>query len=278
MSLYFRAASSVSGADDVIHDAVAVQTVRSLQLIPNNSAQVIPGGIVVYTHLLTNAGNVVEGDGAGSFTSVVAADNQAGWSTALYYDANNSGVFDAGDGPFTDLTFVGGLAPGASVRIFAQVFAPAGAALGQVNTTTVTATTNNVAYVTAVPAPASAFDVTTVINGQLQLVKRQALDADCNGTPDAPYDVIDITTGAIPGACLRYEIVVTNVGTSTVTNVVVSDATPANTTYSNAIPASTSQGSIVTPANGAAGTITATVGTLAPGQSATIVVGIRIDP
>ena len=278
VSTYFRAASSVSGADDVIHDAVAVQTVRSLQIIPNNSAQVIPGGIVVYTHLITNAGNVVEGDGAGSFTSVVAADNQAGWSTALYYDANNSGVFDAGDGPFTDLSFVGGLAPGASVRVFAQVFAPAGAALGQVNTTTVTATTVNVAYVTTVPAPASAFDVTTVINGQLQLVKRQALDADCNGGPDTPYDVIDITTGAIPGACLRYEIVVTNVGTSTVTNVVVSDATPANTTYSNAIPASTSQGSIVAPANGAAGMITATVGTLAPGQSATIVVGIRIDP
>ncbi len=278
VSVYFRAASSVSGAEDVIHDAVDVQIVRSLQLIPNNSAQVIPGGIVVYTHLLTNAGNVLEGDGAGSFTAVAAGNDQAGWGTALYYDANGSGVFDAGDGPFTDLTFVGGLAPGASVRIFAQVFAPAGAALGQVNTTTVTATTSNVAYVSVVPAPTSAFDVTTVINGQLQLVKRQALDADCNGGADTPFDVIDITTGAIPGACLRYEIVVTNVGTSTVTNVVVSDATPANTTYSGVIAATTTQGLIVTPANGAAGMITATVGTLAPGQSATITVGLRIDP
>ncbi len=278
VSVNFTAASSVSGADDTIHDAVTVLTVRSLQLIPNNSAQVIPGGIVVYTHLLTNAGNVVEGDGVGSFTAVTAGNNQAGWSTALYYDANLSGVFDAGDGPFTDLTFVGGLAPGATVRIFAQVFAPAGAALGQVNTTTVTATTSNVGYVSAVAAPTSAFDVTTVINGQLQLVKRQALDANCNGIADGPFDVIDITTGAIPGACLRYEIVVTNVGTTTVTNVVVSDATPANTTYSGVVAASTSQGSIVTPANGATGMITATVGTLAPGQSATITVGIRIDP
>jgi uncharacterized repeat protein (TIGR01451 family) len=164
------------------------------------------------------------------------------------------------------------------VRVFAQVFAPAGAPLGQVNTTTLTVNTTNIAYVTTAPASVFATDVTTVINGQLQLVKRQALDATCDGIPDGAYDVIDITTGAIPGACLRYEVVVTNVGTSTVTNVVVSDATPANTTYSDAVPASSTQGGIATPANGAAGTITATVGTLAPGQSATISIGIRINP
>jgi uncharacterized repeat protein (TIGR01451 family) len=278
VSVYYQALSSVSGAGDVIHDAVDVQTVRSLQIVPNNSAQVTPGGQFVYSHLLINTGNVIEGDGIGSFTAIAQANDQAGWNAALYYDANGSGVFDAGDGPFTDLSVVGGLAPGASLRLFAQVFAPAGAPLGQVNTTTLTVNTTNVAYVTAVPAAVFASDVTTVINGQLQLVKRQALDASCDGIADGAFDVIDITTGAIPGACLRYEIVVTNVGTSAVTNVVVSDATPANTTYSNAVPASTTQGSIVTPANGAAGTITATVGTLAPGQSATILVGIRINP
>lgn len=278
VSVHFRARSSVSGAGDVIHDAVDVQTVRSLQLVPNNSAQVTPGGQVVYSHLLINTGNVLEGDGVGSHVAIAQSNDQAGWSAALYYDTNGSGVFDAGDGPLNDLVLLGGLAPGASLRVFAQVFSPAGAALGQVNTTTVTATTTNVGYTTTVAGPAGASDVTTVINGQLQLVKRQALDAGCDGIPDGPYDVIDITTGAIPGACLRYEIVVTNVGTSSVTNVVVSDATPANTTYSNAVPASTTQGSIATPGNGAAGTITATVGTLAPGQSATITIGIRIDP
>jgi uncharacterized repeat protein (TIGR01451 family) len=162
--------------------------------------------------------------------------------------------------------------------VFVQVFAPAGAPLGQVNTTTVAATTVNLGYSSPAPLPANATDVTTVINGQLQLVKRQALDASCDGVPDAPYDVIDITTGAIPGACLRYQIVVTNVGTSSVSNVVVSDATPSNTVYSGAVAATTSQGGIVTPANGAAGTITATVGVLAPGQSATITFGIRINP
>jgi uncharacterized repeat protein (TIGR01451 family) len=277
-SIHFQALSSVSGASDVIHDAVDVQTVRSLQVVPNNSAQVIPGGTVLYSHVLINAGNVIEGDGIGSFVSVTQANDQAGWNAALYYDTNNSGVFDGGDQPLSDLVLLGGIAPGASLRIFAQVFAPAGAALGQVNTTTVTAATVNVSYSVAVPPNANATDVTTVINGQLQLSKRQVLDSTCDGIPDGAYDVIDITTGAVPGACLRYEIVVTNVGTTPVTNVVVSDATPANTTYSAAVPASTTQGVILTPANGAAGTITANVGTLAPGESATITVGIRIDP
>ncbi len=278
VSVYFQAESPVSGALDRIHDAVDVNVVRSLTLVPNNTAQTAPGGTTVYTHLLINNGNVLEGDGVGSFSSVAAANDQAGWSTALYYDANGTGVFDAGDGPLVDLSVVGGLAPGASLRIFAQVFAPAGAPLGQVNTTTLTVTTVNAGYTSAAPANAIATDVTTVLNGQLQLVKRQAIDADCDGVPETVYDVIDITTGAIPGACLRYEIVVTNVGTSSVTNVVVCDATPPNTTYSAALPPFTSQGVIVTPAGGAVGTVTATVGTLAPGASATIQFGIRIDP
>ena len=187
-------------------------------------------------------------------------------------------MFDAGDGPLSDLPFVGGLAPGAQLRVFQQVFAPAGAPLGQVNTSTITVATSNVGYSSAVPGNALATDVTTVINGQLQLVKRQALDATCDGVPDGAYDVLNIGAGAIPGACVRYEITVTNVGTSPVTNVVVSDATPANTVFSSAGGATTSQGSIVTPANGATGSITATVGTLAPGASAVVRFGIRINP
>src|SRR4029078_4963787 len=131
---------------------------------------------------------------------------------------------------------------------------------------------------TAVPAPATATDQTTVLNGQIQIVKRQALDADCDGNPETAFTNANITAGAIPCACLRYEITVKNVGTASVSNLVVSDATPANTVYSNAVPASTTVGTISTPANGAAGTVTATVGSLAPGQSAVIVIGIRINP
>lgn len=278
VSLYFRSRSPVTTAQDGKHDAVSVNVIRGLTVVPNNSAQVAPGGAVVYTHLVSNNGNVLEGNGAGSNVTLATANNQVGWSSALYHDTNNSGVLDAGDLAISDLGTLGGIAPGTTVRLFVNVFAPAGAALGSVNVTTLSATTTNVGYVAAAPPVATADDNTTVINGQLQLVKQQVLDVTCDGLADGAYTVANITTGATPGACLRYEITVTNVGTATVNNVVVSDATPPNTTYSATVPASTSVGGIVTPANGAPGTITATIGLLGPGQSAVIVFGIRIDP
>jgi uncharacterized repeat protein (TIGR01451 family) len=278
VSLYFRARSPVTNAQDRKHDAVSVNVIRALTVVPNNSAQVSPGGAVVYTHLVSNNGNVNEGNGVGSNVTLATANNQVGWSSALYHDTNNSGVLDGGDLAISDLGTLGGIAPGTTVRLFVNVFAPAGAALGSVNVTTLSATTTNVGYVVAAPPVATADDNTTVINGQLQLVKQQVLDVTCDGVADGAYTMANITIGADPGACLRYEITVTNVGTATVNNVVVSDATPANTTYSAAVLASTSVGGIVTPANGATGTITATIGTLGPGQSAVIVFGIRIDP
>jgi len=277
--VYFRAQSPVSGAFDRIHDAVTVSALRSLTLVPNNSAQVAPGGSITYTHLLSNSGNVIEGDGVGSTVSLLTVDTQVGWTSTLYVDTNNNGIFDGGiDQPITDLGTIGGVAPSTSVRIFVQVFAPAGAPLGQVNLTQVSLQTNNVGYVTPAPGPVSATDQTTVLNGQVQIVKRQVLDGNCDGVPDGAYTLANIGVGAVPGACLRYEIVVTNVGTASITNLVVSDATPVGTTYSSVVPASTTVGSVVPPANGAAGTVTATIGVLAPGQTATVVFGLRIDP
>lgn len=278
VDLYFRARSPVSGAADRKHDAVAVSAMRGFSLVPVNSGQVAPGGSVTYTHLLSNTGNVIEGDGPGSMVTLAVSDDQAGWTSVLYYDTNNNGTLDATDATLSDLATIGGLAPGATLRLFVKVFAPAGAALGAVNVSTVSVTTSNVAYTTPAPAVVQVTDNTTVITGQLQLVKVQGLDADCDGNPETPYTNLNITTGAIPGACLRYEITVTNVGTATATNVVVSDATPANTVYSGAIPASTTQGTITTPADGAAGAISADVGSLAPGQSVVITFGIRINP
>ncbi len=276
VSLYFRARSPVSAAADRIHDQVGVNVVRSMTLVPNNNAQVIPGGFVVYEHQLSNTGNVTEGDGVGSFVDLALADDQAGWSSALYWDTNGSGVFDAGDQPITDLVGIGGLAPGGSVRLFVQVFAPPGAPFGQINTTTVSATTSNLGFTSPAPPAAIATDATQVINGQLTISKQQSLDADCNGTEDAAFTTLNLTTGAIPGACIRYEITVTNIGTTPVTNVTINDNTPANTTSWNAASAFASQGTVSVPADGASGAVTATLGALAPGASATIRFNVRI--
>jgi len=278
VQIYFRSRSPVTTAEDRKRDAVTVNPVRSLNIVPNNSGQTNPGGSVIYTHLLSNNGNVIEGDGAGSVVTLATGNDQVGWSSVLYHDTNGNGVLDGADVAISDLGAIGGVAPGVTARLFVHVFSPAGAPLGQVNTTTATATTSNVTYTSPVPPPAIATDVTTVINGQLQLVKQQALDVNCDGVIEGAYTLLNLGIGAIPGACLRYEITVTNVGTAPVTGVVVSDATPPNTTYSAAIPASTTVGTIVPPPAGSVGTITATVGTLGPGQSAVIVFGIRIDP
>lgn len=264
-AVYFQAKSPTSGALDQIHDQVTVNTIHNVTLTPNGSNQIFPGGSVVYTHSLTNNGNVSE---AITFTAPITSDNQAGWSSVLYQDTNSNGVLDAADQAVsTSTTFT--LTPGQSVTMFVKVTAPSGAAVGAIDTTTPRAGYN--------ATFATAQDQTTVIAGELRLVKQQALDANCDGVADTGFSQSNITAGAVPGACVIYQITATNAGTSNITSVVVSDSTPAFTLYRNNPAASTTVGTISAPANGTAGTISATVGTLTPGQSAVIIFAVKIQ-
>jgi uncharacterized repeat protein (TIGR01451 family) len=114
---------------------------------------------------------------------------------------------------------------------------------------------------------------------QLNLVKTQALDANCDGTADGPYSSAPITAGALPGACIRYQITATNTGTTNLTSVTINDDIPANTTYyAGDNPVSSTLGSILTVLTGPVTTMTAGVPTLTPNQSATMQFGVRINP
>ncbi|MFG6414945.1 beta strand repeat-containing protein [Roseateles sp. DC23W] len=286
--LYFRAQSATTGAGDTLHNAVAVGTVRSLALTPNNTAQLTPGGTTVYTHMLTNTGNVSEADGVLSTGSLGVTDSAPGFTSVIYWDKNNDGVLDAGDPVITDLSqLVGGtnganttpgLAPGKSARLFVKTSAPAGATSGATNITTLSAALAGVNGGAAAPMAATATDTSTVIVSQVTLFKTQALDAGCDGTADTAFSPVAITSGAAPGGCIRYEITATNVGPVAVTSLVVSDATPAYTTYSATVPASATAGTVTAPAGGGRGTLQTSVATLAPGASVVLRFGVRIDP
>lgn len=279
--IYFRALSPNSGATDTIHDNVTVNAVRSLSFSPNHSGQIAPGGSYVYTETLTNTGNVTEGNGTVSSIGFTSSNNQAGWTSALYYDADGGTTLDANDPQITgNLNTVtglsAGLAPGQSITIFVKVIAPSGAAVGAIDTTTNTATTTNGTYTSTAPAAATAVDTTTVINSSLSLVKAQALDSACTGpTGGTVYSTNAVS--AKPAQCVDYQITVTNQGTTNATAVVVSDSTPTYTTLS-AAPATT-VGTIAggAPAVGGTGAFNANVGTLTPGQSAVVTFGVMIN-
>jgi uncharacterized repeat protein (TIGR01451 family) len=280
---YFRVLSPTTAAGDRIHDRVTVNTVRELSLTPNNTGQTYPGGSVVYEHTLKNNGNVLEGNGTASTVALALANTLTGWTSITYFDSNNNGSLDATDAVVTDLSFTSngtaGLDPGESVRLFTKVFAPPGAPNLAINGTTFTATTSNGTYTATVPALATATDTTSVVTGDLTLLKEQVLNANCDGTPTG-YAQTQITTGATPGACVKYRITVRNVGSKTATNIKIFDATPAFTTYL-ATPAAVATGGTVNttiaPTTGTAGNFEFNIGDLASGASATATFTVKIN-
>ena len=282
--VYFRSLSPTSAAVDILHDAVTVNAVRSISITPNGAGQTYPGGSYVYTHTLTNNGNVTEG-GAFSTLTPTVGNNGSGWTSTLYYDTNGNGSLDSGD------TLVSGalsvtLAKGQSVTLFNKVIAPSGASAGNVNATTITINTTNGTYTSTVPAATVSTDSTTVIAGNLTLTKEQGLDANCDGVLDVANSYTQGNLSAKPGQCVLYRITVTNVGAADATNVVVSDATPSYTTVSTAV-ATAAPGVIATaPTVGNSGPIGVDIGTgatasaggtLAAGSSAVITFGVKIN-
>ena len=276
----FRALSPSTGSADKITDSVIVNTIRSVTVTPTNVGQVVPGGSVIYTHTITNAGNVAENIDATRTIGLSLSETQAGFTSVVYLDANNNNIIDATDPVINTVADLGSIAAGTSKQLLVKVTASSGVGIGVVNTTTLTATTAGLINGANAPVIVSTTDTTTVISGNIVLLKEQALDAACDGTPDTAYSVATITTGAIPNACIRYRVTATNNGSANVDSLVLSDATPASTTYiAGTNPAVTVPASTITaPTTGNAGTISATIGTLTPSASVVLTFGVKINP
>lgn len=287
--VYFKILSPTTGAGDRIRDAVEVVAIRALEITPNNTGQTYPGGTVVYTHTVKNNSNVVEGavpasgGAGGSVVALGLANTLPGWNAITYYDANGDGALDATDPVVTDLSFTSagtaGLSPGESVRLFTKVFAPAGAPPLAANVTTLTATVTNGSgaggYTTSVPPAVNTTDTTTIVLGDLSITKSQVLDANCDGAETA-YATATIPAAA-PGGCVKYQIVVTNTGTAPSTNIVVYDVVPSYTAYSATPAAAVIGGSAPAADVTALPNVKFTIGTLAPGATATCTFAVKIN-
>lgn len=254
-------------------------------LTPNNEGQVAPGGSVIYAHTLTITGAQSCGTQFNVKAVLPAADVTAGWTTALYIDNNGDGQIDTGDtlvgangqvGPTVDLS------GGKAHKLLVKVFAPGGATAGATDTATVTVTFPDQAKCGA----PSATDISTVISGQMRLIKLQAKDEECKGT------IVPSSSAALtvkPGQCIVYRIVATNEGASPVTNMSINDAVPAYTSLTAApdgvqpqdqcasagvTPAFAQANYAATPTSVSCGSATNTV---APGGKATLTFSVKVN-
>jgi len=286
--IYFRAASpsgaqfsntapSQYAAFDVKHDAVTVNAVFNLTFTPDRAGQIFPAGNQVYAHQVCNNGNTALAAGSITFTF---SNNTAGFTSALWVDVNGNGVIDVGtDTPIASgATYGSALAAGACVTVLDNVFAPAGATNGTVNVTTITVT-----HATAAPGGVTVNDTSTVVSGDLQIVK-QHRTIGCTGVGPGVYTQAALPA-QLPGACVQYEIVATNSGAANLTSLTVSDSTPTFTTLETgacSVTATRSDAGAVTlggtAVDEAAGTVTATVATLPPLVSVTLTFCVQINP
>lgn len=240
---------------------VTVSQVGAVSAGADNAANVSPGDVHYYPHVVTNAGN-------GSDVIDLTAASGNGWTVTLYRDVNGNGIYDSGtDTVLTDSDTdgtpdSGSLAADGTMAILVAVTVPSNAADALVDVVTVTGTSS---FNTGVSD--SATDTSTVAAPVLTVVKSVG--------PAGPQ---------APGATLTYTMVVTNGGSGNATSVVLTDPIPTNTTYvgssivqdgtgrSDGADADSADYNISNP-----GKVTVNIGTLAPGGSTTLSFQVTIN-
>ncbi|KJG09083.1 hypothetical protein C0W96_07540 [Photobacterium kishitanii] len=261
-SIYFKVSSATTGVSDVKHDAVTTDNSGLCIGLVSDSSMTIPvGSSGVYKHTITNTSN----DAINNIPLTIT-NNITGFSAILYEDTDSDLNLSTAD---VAITSIATLAAKESKLLFVKVFSAPNSAEGITNITTVTAT---------VPCgTVTVQDSTTISNTNMSVTKEQALDAGCDGSADGPFSTNNIS--AAPDECVIYQLKAQNIGIKNAVNVKITDAAPTFTTFlviPGTIPTITT-GTINPITNGGQGAIVGTAGTVTPGNSETLIFGIRID-
>ncbi len=240
--------------------STTVSQVAAVQAAADNAGGAVAGQTVYYPHTITNLGN-----GTDNFD--VTTSSSQGWTVTLYEDVNNNGAYDAGtdvlldDDDLDTTPDTGNLAADDSLRIIVCIAVPGGTPDGTVDVTTVTATSDFDG------SNESATNTTTVATPSISVTK-----------------TVSPAGNQPPGTTLTYTIVVTNTGTGTASNVLLTDPVPANTTYvGGTITQDAAARTDIADGDNAdwndttANTVTVSIGTLAGAASTTIEFQVTID-
>lgn len=278
--IYFKVASSnlttsaPNNGYDVIQNAITISSNASqggVSLEPDLRGQIAPGGSIVYTHTLKPWGTSV----LSATDNFSVANDRTGFTTTLYYDANNDGQLDASDPIIQNLSIVNAsiLSSKAPIRIFNKVENTAYNTVGVANTSVISLKNS------AGTILDTATDITTITSAPVRLSKLQAKDNNCDGVADGVYtsNILPITRNADgSGQCVLYQLTVKNLGASAIGRFNFYDYTPEAMVISKAPSCTTCEvGSLTAPALGQPGAIKGSVATIKSNESHSLEFGVK---
>ena len=294
VDIFFRSQSPTTGTEDIKLDSFLVTAGPAIGITPDHTGQGSPGAFITYPHEIQNSGNT-----ALECLNVAAVNDLAadGWTVQVLLDVNGDGAEDAGDVPFTQqFDSNSPLLPGQAINALVKIFVPGTAAPSTANTTVVTVTANRddldtgANTCTGIQVSDFSTDRTTANNADGQIVKAQALDADCDGAEDAADVFVTTSFQVNPNQCVRYRLTTTNTGIERMLNLTVNDLTPTFTTYLQAAEECVVDDGTGTlcdptpwsvnataPGDGGTGVIAVDVPALEPGGTVTLYFGIRVE-
>ena len=268
--IYFRVKSETTLVEDIKLDRIIIDNSnRCLGILADSKGTIIPGGTVIYKHNLINTGN---DDRTNVILSVTNSNSL--FTSIIYEDTDNNDELSSGDNIISGTPPLIPLLSGNSNKVFfIKVLSAGNVSLGDVNITNVSASTDC--------GNANVTDTTIVSLTNVEIIKLQAPDFDCNGVVDPTYSYTTNSFTVKPNQCVLYELTATNIGAEPAYNIFINDVAPPFTTFRvvGDKPKLTSPmiGSINSISDGDVGDIIGSVGDLNSGEKSILEFGIRID-